>query len=75
MNTNAAIGMHPVAAIFFVRNERTAIALGDDLVETGRSPVSTRVRCDHLCALLATGDIFGEEWVKMIIFVETYSVR
>ena len=64
MNTNAAIGMHPVAAIFFVRNERTAIAPGDDLVETGRSPASTRVRCDHLCALLAPSEISLETLVK-----------
>ena len=54
MNTNAAIGMHLVAAIFFVRNEHAAIAQGDDLVETGRSPASTRVRCGYWNALLAT---------------------
>ena len=65
MITNAAIGMHPVAAIFFVRNEHTAIAQGDDLVETGRSPASTHLRCDHRNALLATSDI-GEAGISIL---------
>ena len=46
------------------QNEYTAIAPGDDLVNSGRSLASTRVRCDHLHALLATGDIYGEIRMK-----------
>lgn len=42
------------------QNEYTAIAPGDDLANSGRSPASMHVRCDHLQALLATNATMGD---------------